>query len=71
MAKAIFGHVGLGPDLRLVAEVRSLRGRVAALEAEVARLREVNEALVDAVALESSALDHDVAALTQGQPVYS
>lgn len=71
MAKAILGHVGLGPDPRLLAEVRSLRGRVAALEAEVARLREVNEALVDAVALESSALEHDVATLTQGQHVYS
>ena len=71
MAKAIFGHTGPGPDPRLAAEVRSLRGRVAALEAEVARLREVNEALVDAVALESSALDRDVAALTQGQAVYS
>ncbi|MDP9407010.1 MAG: protein regulator of cytokinesis family protein [Actinomycetota bacterium] len=68
MAKAIFGHVGLGPDVRLVAELRSLRGRVAALEAEVARLREVNEALVDAVA-DSSALEHDVATLSQ--PAYS
>lgn len=71
MAKAILGHVGLGPDTRLLAEVRSLRGRVAALEAEVARLREVNEALVDAVTLQSSTLDHDVATLTQGQPAYS
>ena len=71
MAKVIFGHLGPGPDMRLVAEVRSLRGRVAELEAEVARLREVNEALVDAVALESAALDHDVATLTGSQPVYS
>ena len=39
MAKALFGHVGIGNDLRLVAEVRRLRGRVAELEAEVARLQ--------------------------------
>ena len=39
MAKALFGHVGIGNDLRLVAEVRRLRGRVAELEAEIARLQ--------------------------------
>ncbi len=39
MAKALFGHVGIGNDLRLVAEVRRLRGRVAELEAELARLQ--------------------------------
>ena len=39
MAKALFGHVGAGNDLRLVAEVRRLRGRVAELEAELAELR--------------------------------
>ncbi|MCW2665535.1 MAG: hypothetical protein JWN57_497 [Frankiales bacterium] len=38
MAKALFGHVGIGNDLRLLAEVRRLRGRVAELEAQVARL---------------------------------
>ncbi len=39
MAKALFGHVGAGNDLRLAAEVRRLRGRVAELEAELAALR--------------------------------
>jgi hypothetical protein len=39
MAKALFGHVGAHLDLRLVAEVRRLRGRVAELETELAALR--------------------------------
>ncbi|MCW2605983.1 MAG: hypothetical protein JWO60_676 [Frankiales bacterium] len=39
MAKALFGHVGAGNDLRLAAEVRRLRGRVAELEAELEALR--------------------------------
>ena len=70
MAKAIFGHTGVGPDLRLVTEVRRLQGRVAELEAEVARLREVNEALVDAVTVDGAALDRDVS-LLRGEPAYS
>ncbi|MCU1693133.1 MAG: hypothetical protein JWM64_2224 [Frankiales bacterium] len=39
MAKALFGHIGASNDLRLAAEVRRLRGRVAELEAELAALR--------------------------------
>ena len=39
MAKALFGHVGAALDLRLVAEVRRLRGRVSQLETELAELR--------------------------------
>jgi hypothetical protein len=35
MAKALFGHTGVGSDLRLAAEVRRLRGRVAELETEL------------------------------------
>ncbi|MDT3443781.1 MULTISPECIES: hypothetical protein [unclassified Pseudofrankia] len=46
MAKALFGHVGSGNDLRLSYEVRRLRARVAELEAELARTRDVNDALV-------------------------
>jgi hypothetical protein len=46
MAKALFGHVGLAPDLRTVAELRRLRQQVRDLEAELDRLREVNETLV-------------------------
>jgi hypothetical protein len=45
MAKALFGHVGLGPDLRIAAEMRRLRDRVRELEGEVARLSAANAAL--------------------------
>lgn len=36
MAKAILGHVGISPDLRLLQEVRRLQLRVKELEAELA-----------------------------------
>lgn len=49
MAKALFGHVGIGNDLRLAAEVRRLRGRVQQLESELARVRAANDALVATV----------------------
>lgn len=39
MAKALFGHVGAALDVRLLAEVRRLRGRVSQLESELAELR--------------------------------
>jgi hypothetical protein len=45
MAKALFGYVGVAPDLRTVAELRRLRQQVRDLEAEVVRLREANESL--------------------------
>jgi hypothetical protein len=38
MAKALFGHVGLVPDTRMLTEMRRLRERVRELEGEVARL---------------------------------
>ncbi len=44
MAKALLGHVG-GPDPRVVSEVRRLQRRVRDLEAELARLQEVNDVL--------------------------
>jgi hypothetical protein len=44
MAKALLGHVG-GPDPRLVSELRRLQQRVRDLEAELARLQEVNDLL--------------------------
>ena len=49
MAKALFGHVGIGTDLRLAAEVRRLRSRVADLETELARAQAVNDALASTV----------------------
>jgi hypothetical protein len=65
MAKALFGHVGVGTDMRLAAEVRRLRGRVAELEAELARTREAHEAL-----LASVTVDDDLRMLTlpEGEP---
>ncbi|WP_322748316.1 MULTISPECIES: hypothetical protein [unclassified Frankia] len=45
MAKALFGHVGSGNDIRLSYEVRRLRARVAELEDELARSRALNDAL--------------------------
>lgn len=63
MAKALFGHVGVGNDLRLSTEVRRLRARVAQLEAELARVQSVNEALVERVDVSSElrALDAEPA----------
>jgi len=52
MAKALFGHVGLGSDLRLVEEVRRLRRRVSDLELELTRAHATNEALVASVRVE-------------------
>ena len=43
MAKALFGHVGVGNDVRLVAEVNRLRMRVRDLEIELDRALAVNE----------------------------
>jgi hypothetical protein len=45
MAKALFGHVGVGPDVRVLAEMRRLRDRVRELQHEVARLEAANAAL--------------------------
>ncbi len=36
MAKALFGHVGMSPDYRLVSDLRRLQTRVRELEAEPA-----------------------------------
>ena len=52
MAKALFGHVGVGSDLRLVEEVRRLRHRVTDLEAELTRLRATNDALMASVTVD-------------------
>lgn len=52
MAKALFGHVGVGTDLRLASEVRRLRARVLELEAELSRVKAANDALVATVHVE-------------------
>jgi len=43
MAKALLGHVGLGPDPRALAEIRRLQLKIKELEAEVADLRATSE----------------------------
>lgn len=52
MAKALFGHVGVGTDLRLASEVRRLRARVLELEEELGRVTAANDALVATVHVE-------------------
>jgi hypothetical protein len=64
MAKALFGHVGVGTDLRLAAEIRRLRARVLDLENELARVKAVNDALVATVHVED-----DIRVLTESEPV--
>ena len=59
MAKALFGHVGVGTDLRLAAEVRRLRALVLELEDELSRVKAANEALVATVHV-----DDDIRVLT-------
>ena len=52
MAKALFGHVGLNADPRLVEEVRLLRRRVQELETELARVSTTHDALVASVTVD-------------------
>ena len=63
MAKALLGHVGIGPDLRLAQEVRRLQLRVKELEAELADAR-ATQALEAAVA-------PDLRELEQREPAFS
>lgn len=46
MAKALFGHIAVAPDRRLVDELTYLRTRVRTLEDELTRLRLERDALV-------------------------
>ncbi len=46
MAKALFGHVTPGPDVRLLDEVGRLRRRVKELEQELSATRADNDRLV-------------------------
>lgn len=61
MAKALLGHVGIGPDMRLAEEVRRLQRRVKELEAELAEAR--------AQALDAAA--SDLLTLQEREPAYS
>ena len=45
MAKALLGHVGVGSDPRLLAEVARLRRRVSDLEDELARSHAMDDAI--------------------------
>jgi hypothetical protein len=49
MAKALFGHVGVGSDARLLSEVQRLRSRVRDLETELDRALAVNQVLASQV----------------------
>lgn len=57
MAKALLGHVGTTPDLRVVDENRRLRRRIDELETEVSRLRSINEALAARVTVSDDMLE--------------
>ena len=63
MAKALLGHVGIGPDLRIAEEVRRLQRRIKELEAELAETH-ATHALEAAVA-------PDLMTLEQREPAYS
>ncbi|MCW2793020.1 MAG: hypothetical protein JWO76_2118 [Nocardioides sp.] len=63
MAKALLGHVGVGTDLRLAAEVRRLRTRVLELENELGRVKAANDALVSTMHVED-----DIRMITQTEP---
>ncbi len=64
MAKALFGHVGNGADVRMRDEVQRLRSKVQALEFEVARLRADNDRLLAGMA----ASEADLHRLTIEEP---
>ena len=68
MAKALFGHVGVGTDLRLAEEVRRLRARVEELEVQLARTREAHEALLGSVHVDD---DLSLLRLPDSEPAYS
>jgi hypothetical protein len=60
MAKALFGHVGVGPDVRVMSEMRRLRDRVRDLEHEVARLEAANAALNNGLLVDDDMLSLSV-----------
>ena len=52
MAKALFGHIGAGNDLRLAAEVRRLRARITQLEQELDLVRATSDAFAASMTVE-------------------
>ena len=60
MAKALFGHVGVGPDVRVMSEMSRLRQRVRDLEHEVARLEAANAALAKGLPVDGEMLSLSV-----------
>jgi hypothetical protein len=62
MAKALFGHVGVGPDVRVMSEMRRL------LEHEVARLEAANAALVQGLRVDDDMLSLSVPDIVEQEP---
>lgn len=68
MAKALFGHVGVGPDVRVMSEMRRLRERVRDLEHEVARLEAANAALAAGLPVDGDMLSLSVPDMVEQEP---
>lgn len=68
MAKALLGHVGLGPDVRVMLEMRRLRDRVRDLEHEVARLESANAALAAGLPVDDEMLSLSVPDIVEQEP---
>ena len=68
MAKALFGHVGVGPDVRVMSEMRRLRDRVRDLEHEVARLEAANAALAAGLPVDGEMLSLSVPDIVEQEP---
>lgn len=64
MAKALLGHIGLGADPRILAELRHLRTRVHELETEVERLH----ALTAELMVSGATVDRDLLTLSSQEP---
>jgi hypothetical protein len=68
MAKALFGHVGLGPDVRVMSEMNRLRQRVRELEREVARLEAANAAMTNGLHVDDEMLALSVPDIVDSEP---
>ena len=68
MAKALFGHVGVGPDVRVMSEMARLRERVRDLEHEVARLEAANAALAAGLPVDDDMLSLSVPDIVEQEP---